>query len=72
MNASIGAGELLCYNAQHKLLICLECKYAIQKHAVDSHLLRHKIYREERQQLLSAISELELPEPDDVRFPTEP
>lgn len=72
MNAPVGAGDLLYYNAQHKLLICLECKYAIQRHAVDSHLLRHKIYRGERQQLLSVISELELPEPDDVRFPTGP
>jgi hypothetical protein len=72
MNATFGAGDLLHYNAQYKLLICLECKYAIQKNAVDSHLLRHKIYRGERQQLLSAISELELPEPDDVQFPSEP
>ncbi|RAO64318.1 uncharacterized protein BHQ10_000330 [Talaromyces amestolkiae] len=72
MNAPVGAGDLLHYNAQHKLLICLECKYAIQKHAVDSHLLRHKIYRGERQQLLSAISELEIPEAGGVRFPTEP
>lgn len=72
MTAPFGAGDLLHYNAHYKLLICLECKYAIQKNAVDSHLLRHKIYRGERQGLLSAISELELPEPDDVRFPTEP
>ncbi|EEA27639.1 hypothetical protein TMatcc_004063 [Talaromyces marneffei ATCC 18224] len=73
MNAPFGAGDfLLHYNTQYKLLICVECKYAIQNHAVDSHLLRHKIYRGERQQLLSAISELELPEPDDVQFPSEP
>lgn len=72
MTAPFGAGDLLHYNAQHKLLICLECKYAIQKNAVDSHLLRHKIYRGERQGLLSSISELELPEPDDVQFPSEP
>lgn len=72
MTAPFGTGDFLHYNAQHKLLICLECKYAIQKNAVDSHLLRHKIYRGKRQQLLSVISELELPEPDDVRFPSEP
>jgi hypothetical protein len=72
MTAPFGAGDLLHYNAHYKLLICLECKYAIQKNAVDSHLLRHKIYRGERQGLLSAIAELELPGPDDVQFPTEP
>ncbi|OKL59499.1 hypothetical protein UA08_05151 [Talaromyces atroroseus] len=70
MNATFGTGDFLHYNAQYKLLICLECKYAIQKNAVRSHLLRHKIYRGERQRLLSAISTLELAEPDDVQFPS--
>ncbi|EED20128.1 conserved hypothetical protein [Talaromyces stipitatus ATCC 10500] len=69
MNITFGTDDFLHYNAQYKLLICLKCKYAIQKTAVGNHLLRHKIYRAERQRLLSAISDLELLEPDDVQFP---
>ena len=61
--------DLLEYNATHKVLICKECKYAIQKSAVDSHLLRHKIYRGDRRQLLHSIAQYDLPEPDDVQLP---
>lgn len=61
--------DLLEYNSTHKVLICKECKYAIQKSAVDSHLLRHKIYRGDRRQLLTSIAEHDLPEPDDVQLP---
>lgn len=51
------------------VLICRECQYAIQKSAVSSHLLRHKIYREERQRFLSHVANLELLEPEDVSLP---
>jgi hypothetical protein len=61
--------DLLHYNPTHLILICLECQYAIQKSAVSSHLLRHKIYREERQQLLSYVTNLNLLEPEDVSLP---
>jgi hypothetical protein len=69
MPISSGARDLLEYNTQHGVLICRECKYAIQKSALGSHLLRHKIYRGERRRLLSSISQLVLLEPDDVRLP---
>jgi hypothetical protein len=61
--------DLLHYNATYRVLICRECQYAIQKSAVSSHLLRHKIYREERQHLLSSIAQLSLLDPDDVPIP---
>lgn len=32
--------ELLLHNAQHGALICCQCQYAIQKFAIESHLLR--------------------------------
>lgn len=51
------------------MLICRECQYAIQKSAVQSHLLRHKIYRDERRLLLSAISQFDLLEPHLVPLP---
>lgn len=62
-------GKLLVYNAKHKVVLCLECKYAVQKSALGSHLLRHKIYRGERQQILSSLAQLEVLEPDDVELP---
>ena len=70
MPITLGTRDLLEYNAKHSVLICRECKYAIQKNALGSHLLRHKIYRGKRQELLSSIAGLELLEPDDVQLPT--
>lgn len=64
-----GAGDLLEYNSKYSLLICRECQYAIQKNALESHLLRHKIYRRDRQRLLSSIAQLYLLEPDHVPLP---
>jgi hypothetical protein len=61
--------DFLEYNAKYQVLICRECQYAIQKTALDSHLLRHKIYRGDRQHLLQAIAQLELLEPGDVQLP---
>ncbi|KAK5075644.1 hypothetical protein LTR70_010081 [Exophiala xenobiotica] len=69
MFTTLVSHDLLLYNAKHKVLICRECKYAIQKSALGSHLLRHKIYRGERQRLLSSITRLELLEADDVQLP---
>lgn len=68
--ARFGPGQILEYNERHGVLICHECQYAIQKSALQSHLLRHKIYRADRQQLLSFISELNILEPDRVVLPT--
>lgn len=66
---TIGPQDLLVYDARYRVLICRECQYAIQKSALQSHLLRHKIYREERQRLLFSISQLDLCEPHDVSLP---
>ena len=63
------AGDLLEYNSNYSLLICRQCKYAIQKNALKSHLLRHKIYRGDRQRLLSSIAHLHLLEPQHVTLP---
>ncbi|KAF2719425.1 hypothetical protein K431DRAFT_111573 [Polychaeton citri CBS 116435] len=68
-NITLGSSNLLEYEARYGVLICLKCKYAIQKSALQSHLLRHKIYRDERQRLLSAIAQLDLLEPQDVSLP---
>jgi hypothetical protein len=62
-------GNILVYNAQHRVLICRDCQYAVQKSALASHLLRHKIYRTDRQQLLSSVSSLDVLEPEDVLLP---
>lgn len=51
------------------VLICLKCRYAVQKSALDSHLLRHKIYREERKRLVASVSHLKVLEPDEVSTP---
>lgn len=63
------AGDLLEYNSSYSLLICRQCQYAIQKNALESHLLRHKIYRGDRQRLLSSIAQLHLLEPQQVILP---
>ena len=62
-------GDLLEYNSSYSLLICRQCQYAIQKNALESHLLRHKIYRGDRQRLLSSIAHLHLLEPQHVTLP---
>lgn len=67
---SSSGGNLFEYNARYKILICRQCQYAVQKTAIESHLLRHKIYRGHRRRLLSSISRLELLEPDRVTLPT--
>jgi hypothetical protein len=61
--------DMLRYNVTYQVLICGECQYAIQKSAVSSHLLRHKIYRNDRQRLLSYIAGLDLLEPEQVPLP---
>jgi hypothetical protein len=69
MPSRFGTQDLLEYNENYRVIICRDCKYAIQKNALGSHLLRHKIYRSERQHLLTAISQLDLLEPEDVLIP---
>lgn len=69
MTTSLASHGLLHHNATYNVVICHECEYAIQRSAVDSHLLRHKIYRSERQRLLALVSQLQISEPDDVQLP---
>lgn len=69
-NMRLGPRDLLEYNAKYKVLICRDCQYAIQKNALGSHLLRHKIYREERLSLLSTIHQLDIIEPGDLSLPS--
>lgn len=69
LNIGVGPHDLLQYHSRYGVLICRECQYAIQKSALQSHLLRHKIYRGDRQRLLSSISRLDIFEPDKVPFP---
>jgi hypothetical protein len=64
-----GPKQILEYDGRHGVLICHDCQYAIQKSALQSHLLRHKIYRSDRQRLLSFIAQLNLFEPDHVPLP---
>ncbi|KAL4752250.1 hypothetical protein BDW72DRAFT_73983 [Aspergillus terricola var. indicus] len=64
-----GPRKILEYDGRYGVLICHECRYAIQKSALQSHLLRHKIYRADRQQLVALINELDLLEPDNVLLP---
>jgi hypothetical protein len=63
------ANDILTYNAQYRVLICCECQYAVQKSALESHLLRHKIYRADRQRLLSSVSSYDVSQPEDVLVP---
>ncbi|KAK5678678.1 hypothetical protein LTS10_009122 [Elasticomyces elasticus] len=66
----LGKAGILEYNAEHRILICRACQYAIQKNAIGSHLLRqHHIYRSARKKLLAAIAELDVQESDDVSSP---
>ncbi|KAK5695851.1 hypothetical protein LTR97_008271 [Elasticomyces elasticus] len=66
----LGKAGLLEYNAEHRILICRECQYAIQKNAIESHLLRqHQVYRSDRKKLLAAIGELDVQEPENVSSP---
>ncbi|CAI6333970.1 unnamed protein product [Periconia digitata] len=69
MNIRLGPNDCFEYVPRYGVLICRECRYAIQKSALQSHLLRHKIYREERQQLLVSIEQFSIGEPDDVPVP---
>ncbi len=66
MEFSFGRNGRLRYDETYAVLICLDCSYAVQKSAIESHLLRHKIYRGERRTLLAQIAKLHLAEPEDV------
>ena len=61
--------ELLVHLPKYGVLICKICQFAVQPTALSGHLLKHKIYRTKRKQLLDKISTLTLHEPEDVPSP---
>jgi hypothetical protein len=62
--------ELLHYVSPHRVLICKECRYAIQPSAISRHLKElHKIYRAKRQEFIQYALSLDLPDPKDVVLP---
>ena len=63
-------GHLLVHLPDYCIIICKSCKFAVQPRALSSHLLRHRIYREERQNIIDRVAELRLLEPDDVTLPS--
>ncbi|EXJ67987.1 uncharacterized protein A1O5_08601 [Cladophialophora psammophila CBS 110553] len=60
---------LLTYMPDYGVVICKRCEFAIQPQAISSHLLRHHIYRGERQHLLETIGRLKLLDPAEVPKP---
>jgi Orsellinic acid/F9775 biosynthesis cluster protein D/Fungal specific transcription factor domain len=62
--------ELLHYLSSHRVVICKECRYAIQPAAISRHLKElHHIYRGDRQVYLDYALKLDLANPDDVVLP---
>ena len=61
---------LLKYDPQHRILICMQCCYAIQPTAISRHLKElHQIRRNERKELLESIRDVELADPADIQLP---
>src|ERR1700710_1926368 len=62
--------QLLYYVATNRVLICKECRYAIQPSAISRHLKDlHHIYRSDRQELVNYTQSLDLAKPEDVVLP---
>jgi len=64
-------GDLIVYLPDYGLIIPKQCRFAIQPTALPGHLLRHKVYRANRQKLLDRASKLPLRDPDSVILPSE-
>jgi hypothetical protein len=70
--ATLQPTQLLHYLPTFRVLICKECRYAIQPSAISRHLKDiHHIYREDRQAALRYTLTLALADPGDV-IPPEP
>jgi hypothetical protein len=62
--------QLLHYLLPHRVLICKECRYAIQPSAISRHLKElHRIYRSDRQEFMEYAQGLDLADPRDVILP---
>jgi hypothetical protein len=71
-SATLLPSQLLHYLPSHRVLICKECRYAIQPAAISRHLKTiHHIYRTDRQAIMEYVLTLDLADPGDV-VPPEP
>ncbi|KAI3319848.1 hypothetical protein HD806DRAFT_250728 [Xylariaceae sp. AK1471] len=68
-NSSTGLGRLLTHLPNYGVVICKDCRFAIQPSAFSSHLQNHHILRSERRCILDQLSSLRLLPPDHVGVP---
>ncbi|KAI0151701.1 hypothetical protein GGR57DRAFT_170682 [Xylariaceae sp. FL1272] len=68
-NRDTGLGGLLTHLPEHGVVICSDCRFAIQPTAFSSHLQNHHILRSERRRILHQLSLLDLPPPERVGTP---
>lgn len=61
--------DLLVHIPEYGVAVCSECQYAVQPTALSKHLLRHGVYRNERQAQLARFQNVSLLEPEDVLPP---
>jgi hypothetical protein len=62
--------QLLHYVLPYRVLICKECRYAIQPSAISRHLKElHQIYRSSRKEFVEYAQSLDLADPGDVIVP---
>jgi hypothetical protein len=68
--ATLRPSQLLHYLSTHRVLICKECRYAIQPSAISRHLKElHRIYRSDRQEFMEYAQSLDLVDPGDIFLP---
>lgn len=71
-SATLQPAQLLHYLPTYRVLICKECRYAIQPSAISRHLKDiHHIYRTDRQAIMEYALKLDLADPGNV-IPPEP
>ncbi|KAH8597516.1 hypothetical protein B0O99DRAFT_592669 [Bisporella sp. PMI_857] len=69
-SSTLRQSQLLKYLSTHRVLICKECRYAIQPSAISRHLKElHRIYRSDRQEFMEYAQSLDLADPGDVVLP---
>ncbi|KAI0858676.1 hypothetical protein F4860DRAFT_296637 [Xylaria cubensis] len=64
-----GLGGLLIHLPNYGVVVCKECRFAIQPSAFSSHLQNHRILRSQRRGILDQLFSLHLSPPDRVRVP---
>lgn len=60
---------LLKHLPQYGVVVCRQCRFAVQPSALSSHLQNHGILRSERRRILDQLSQLHLLNPDQVPVP---